>query len=70
MKQKYYTLKAPQRNTATQGQVDNYVMGALAFMPSIDDEQLISMIMLYYCMFYDEAKSKVTLALSNIGGRY
>ncbi len=53
----------------TQGQIDNYVMGALAFMPLLDNDQLISMAMLHFCTYYAETKAMVEKALKNIGGR-
>jgi len=53
---------------ATQAQIDNYVMGALAFMPTLDQDQLIAMAMLHYCTYYDETKAMVEKALKSIEG--
>ncbi len=53
---------------ATQAQIDNYVMGALALMPSLDKEQLIAMAMLHYCTYYDETKAMVEKALKSVKG--
>ncbi len=51
-----------------QGQIDNYVMGALDFMRTLDTEQLTAMAMLHFCTFYDETKPMVEQALKNIKG--
>ncbi len=53
---------------ATQGEIDNYVMGALAFMPTLDREQVIAMAMLHFCTYYDETKAMVEKALKSIKG--
>lgn len=49
-----------------QAQIDNYIMGALAFIPTLTNEQLIAMAMLHYCTFYDETKAMVETALKSI----
>ncbi len=51
---------------ATQAQVDNYVMGALGFIPNIDTERLIAMVMLHYNTYYEETKAMVETALKSI----
>ena len=50
----------------TQAQIDNYTMGALAFMPSLDKDQITAMAMLHFDTFYDDTKPMVEKALQSI----